>query len=724
MMRALRLLPIFLFVSLSFSVTSPIYEDVYLTETDSLLRFGNQRMVILIGKQTGDWRAWTPDELKRGADSSLIRPADQPTLDVSVNGTYLVAKHGATYLRRAFWVDKNRRGASLAVTVGIVAGKAGTYAYELTSIYTLFPLENRLERTARLLRTGADGGTTREHFDGFRFDVPNATIGQPAGCSVTVPGPFWANTLVRAGTPYDSLKNRTINFHSAPDAGFGLLLLGNPKRRLALASFMSTGGEVAYSTSLVGNGQTLTLRHDDRRAYYLSPGQSVESDGQHLVLAPTVAQAMSAYQREMTTQLPLNTQTPAWVKDQVILEVLPKYFKGGMNELRAKLPFYKRVGFTMIYLNPHWVGGYSPIDLYAVDPKFGTADELRALVKTAHELGLKVIFDMVIHGFNERSAVPAQRPDLFVRNEAGQLAKHPTWGSITTDWASPAYRQYMVDLVLYDQREYDNDGYRVDAATYKGAGWNPNLPYPAYRDGSAAPELMRAMLTALRQKKPGAVLLSEVFGPVFYTVCNFVHDNQTEAVPTLLRRMQAGTYTAEDYKRHLANVFGSLPPGANRVFYARNHDTSWFDKFDGYTPRFMAFETVHALFGIPEVFAGDPDYPFNPDDQPTVFAQYERLFTLRRSRPEFTRGAVSFDAVRSSNPQVFSGLRTLGSQRSLVLVSFSDQPETATITLDGPPARTLQLTDVQTGQPLKLTPATTSTFTLTLKPFQAATGRL
>ena len=382
----------------------------------------------------------------------------------------------------------------------------------------------------------------------------------------------------------------------------------------------------------------------------------------------------------------------------------------------------------MIYLMPHWQGGYGPLDLFAVNPAFGTPADLTALVKTAHSLGLKVIFDMVIHGFNKKSPLTQQRPELFVHNEQGELALHPTWKSVTTDWANPAYQQYMVDLVLHDQREYGIDGYRVDAATYKGAGWNPNVSYPAYRDGSAAPELMRKMLSALRQKNPDAVLLSEVFGPVFHSVCNFAHDNQTEAVPLLLEKMERGLYSAAEYKQHMQAVYALLPTGANRVFYARNHDTSWFYRFGGYTPRFMAFEAVHALFGIPEVFAGDPKNLPTPDGEPGVYETYRKLFSLRRQYPQFTEGTPSFDQIQCSNKHVFSGLRGLSGQSVMALISFSEQPQTATLTLDPavnvPVGRQLTLRDIQTGKPVLLSFTGANTYTVTLQPFQRIAGGL
>ncbi|MBO0939793.1 DUF3459 domain-containing protein [Fibrella sp. HMF5335] len=718
---------------LSFGPATPLFEDIYRQETDTQLVLGNQRLRLTIDRQTGRWLSLLADggtfrgELLTTSPTSVTTNTGSPTVDFSAANAYMAATFGTTYLRHAYAVDHDRRGATLRVTVGTgpFDKATGRYAYELTTTYRLMPGAAQLERQAQVLRNTADAASAqqRQHFDGFRFEVPGVRMGETHECRFTVPGPFWSNTLVRPGTPYDSLARTKKSFHTAPDLGFGLLMLTNLANRHTLASYVETAGEVAYTSTLEGNGKTVTMRHDDKRAYYLLPGQAIESDVHHLDLADSPATAMEHYRQLLNQTMPLDPKTPAWVREQVILEVYPKYYKGGLAELSARLPFYKSVGFTMLYLMPHWDGGYSPLDLYKVNPAFGKPEELKALVKTAHGLGMKVIFDMVIHGFNVESNVPKERPDLFVRKEDGRLGMHPTWGSITPDWANPAYQQYMIDLVLHDQREYGNDGYRVDAAAFKGAGWNPNIPYPAYRDGSAAPDLLKKMLAAMRQKNPDAVMLSEVFGPVFLNVCNFGHDNQTEAIALLQRRMAVGTYTAEDYKQHLLGVYSLLPTGANRVFFARNHDTSWFDKFDGYDGRFMAIEAVHALFGIPEVFAGDPDHPFTPDDdQGKTYSLYKSLFAFRKQAPELISGAVQLGDVSSSNPQVFSGMRSLSGKSSLILANFSDQPQTTTITLPGNTVAR-SLTDVYTGFAV-MTKPTAKTLTITLKPFQVLGGRI
>lgn len=413
----------------------------------------------------------------------------------------------------------------------------------------------------------------------------------------------------------------------------------------------------------------------------------------------------------------------------VLLEVYPEYFPDGFKGITKKLPFYKDVGFNTIYLMPHWKGGYSPIDFYQIDPKYGTSDDLKETVRRAHALGMKVFFDMVIHGFNENSPVIGQHQEMFVKDEKGNLALHPTWKSVTTDWASPAYGHYMADLALHHTKTYDIDGYRLDAATYKGPSWDPALPYPAYRSGSAAPELMEQMLEVMHTIKPDAVMLSEVFGPVFYTVSNLVHDNQTEGPQFLLEKMERGEYTAHDYKRHMQHVFAALPKGANRVYFARNHDTSWFYHFNGYTPRFMALEAIHALCAIPEVFAGDPKNKPNPDDDKAIYEHYKKLFSLRKDFPELATGELLLAEIESSNPMVFTAIRQLEGKHCLIIISLSEKIEEVDLTISGKEnviVGKAKLIDGLTREALQKNAqeSKASKRKVRLKPFQVVIGRI
>ncbi|MDQ3650955.1 MAG: alpha-amylase family glycosyl hydrolase [Acidobacteriota bacterium] len=719
-----------------------VYRDIYLREQSGRLVFGNSKLTLEVGAARGQWMSLVAD----GIPGSLISPTGA-AIDFRVDGVWMVERHGATLLRHEIGVDRMRNGVSLRLIFGVSAQtnqtpsteRSPVHEFELTCSYTLFPGEGRLDRSAKLGRNaGGNAVSSARRLEGFLFQLPGAVIADASECVVDVPGPFFPKTFVKPQTPYDSLKNSSINFHSAPDAGFGLLAVSNEQRNATLASWMDTAGEVAYRSALHGDGRRISLRHHNLREYRMTERFAVDSDVHRVefVNGPLPA-ALAKYRQMVELRMPINKQTPAWANEMVLLEVYPSYYPGGFKGLTKRLPFYREVGFNTIYIMPHWVGGYSPIDLFKVEPSLGTAADLKEAVRTAHALGMKVLFDMVIHGFNEKSPVVRERPDIFVRTEQNELARHPTWKSVTTDWASPAYQQYMDDLVRHDLKEYDIDGYRVDAATFKGASWDPALPYPAYRSGSAAPELMRRMLKALSETKPDAVLLSEVFGPVFYTVSNLVHDNQTEAPQLLLEKMEAHEVTAADYKLHIANVLDALPAGANRVFYARNHDTSWFYHFNGYTPRFMALEAVHAFFGIPEVFAGDPE-PKNgpsPDADPAVYDYYRKLFALRKEFPELAGGEVLLREAVCDNASVFVGLRRMNNRLTLVMVSLSGREETGSVTLRPEAsaasgikrsAADIELRDAISGEVVRVLKAggESANINFKMKPFQVLVGRV
>jgi hypothetical protein len=712
-----------------------LYRDIYLRQQPNRIIFGNDKLKLEFDRATGQWLILAAD----GIAGNLIAAADiAQNIDFQIDGNWAIAQHGAKLLHYETAIDRFRKGVTLNLSFGVVPRPHQTdspYEFELTVAYTLFPDRGSLARSATLRRNFSSARASAKQvrkLEGFRFGLPGVGIENPDLCVVDVPGPFLPQTYVAPQTPYKNLVNQSIQLHRAPDAGLGILTMTNKQRQMTLASWMETSGEVAYNSTIRGDGRKLSFWHENLRAYRLPEQYTVTSDIHHVELTTQALPAALAQYRQMLARtLPLATNTPQWAREMVLLEVYPPYFPEGFKGITKKLSFYRNIGFNTIYLMPHWVGGYAPIDLYQVEPSYGTSDDLRELVRTAHSLGMKVLFDMVIHGFDPKSSVPQERPDLFVRDEQGNLARHREWGSISTDWASPAYQQYMVDLALHDLKTYNIDGYRVDAAGYKGASWDAKIPYPAYRSGSASPELMQRMLSAMQAVKPETVLLSEIFGPVFYSVSNLVHDNQTEAGQFLLDRMAAGKVNAQHYKAHIANVLSALPAGANRVYFTRNHDTSWFYHFNGYTPRLMAMEAVHALFGIPEVFAGDPKYSPNPDDNPDVYEFYRRLFLTRQQFPELVRGEVLLREIECDNPWVFTGLRRSNGQLTLVAISFSGDREAANLTLSINTSTTQARQKIQLIDPIQRdniefarTGDAMNSVRIKLKPFQILVGRL
>lgn len=96
-----------------------------------------------------------------------------------------------------------------------------------------------------------------------------------------------------------------------------------------------------------------------------------------------------------------------WWRDAVIYQVYPRSFADGNGDgigdlagVRAKLPYLRDLGVDAIWFNPWYASpqadaGYDVSDYRAIDPLFGTLDEAEHLIVEAHELGLRIIVDIV-----------------------------------------------------------------------------------------------------------------------------------------------------------------------------------------------------------------------------------------------------------------------------------------------------------------------------------------
>ena len=96
-----------------------------------------------------------------------------------------------------------------------------------------------------------------------------------------------------------------------------------------------------------------------------------------------------------------------WWRDAVIYQVYVRSFADsdgdGIGDLRGatrRLPYLAELGIDAVWLTPFYAspqadGGYDVADYRAVDPLFGDLADADDLVRTAHELGLRVIVDVV-----------------------------------------------------------------------------------------------------------------------------------------------------------------------------------------------------------------------------------------------------------------------------------------------------------------------------------------
>ena len=114
-----------------------------------------------------------------------------------------------------------------------------------------------------------------------------------------------------------------------------------------------------------------------------------------------------------TPRLPLNwnvqidTSRSPWWQHSVCYQIYVRSFADGngdgvgdMAGIRERLPYLADLGVDAVWITPFYPSpqhdhGYDVADYRDVDPLFGTLDDFDAMLATAHDLGIRVIVDVV-----------------------------------------------------------------------------------------------------------------------------------------------------------------------------------------------------------------------------------------------------------------------------------------------------------------------------------------
>ncbi|MEY3346891.1 MAG: hypothetical protein RIR40_616 [Actinomycetota bacterium] len=96
-----------------------------------------------------------------------------------------------------------------------------------------------------------------------------------------------------------------------------------------------------------------------------------------------------------------------WWRDAVTYQIYIRSFAdsngdgiGDINGIRSRLNYIKELGIDCIWINPWFKSpqkdhGYDVADYFEIHSEYGSIDDAKALIKEAHELGIRVILDLV-----------------------------------------------------------------------------------------------------------------------------------------------------------------------------------------------------------------------------------------------------------------------------------------------------------------------------------------
>jgi len=371
-----------------------------------------------------------------------------------------------------------------------------------------------------------------------------------------------------------------------------------------------------------------------------------------------------------------------WPRNAVIYEIFPRNFSGtgDFKGITARLDEIADLGINVLWLMPiHPIGQklkkgtigspYAVRDYYAVNPDYGTTNDLRELVAKAHQRGLKVILDIVAN-HTSWDSVMMEHPEFYRHDSAGKILSPEDWTDVAwLNYDSPALRLYMIDMLKYWVREFDLDGYRCDVA------------YMVPRD------FWEQARTELQAIKPDILMLAEASQPDLLRKA-FDLDYAWPLHAALNRVLIEGA-PASALKRSWEESRSQFPPGSLHLRISDNHDEAravarfgirgalaaqvLMLTLDGVPLFYNGMEVGDATeSGAPALFERVPVF-WQPKERPPLRDIYRDLIQLRKAHAAFRNSNVVW--LRNSNEDdLLSFLRLDEHEEFLVLVNLSSRP--------------------------------------------------
>ena len=427
---------------------------------------------------------------------------------------------------------------------------------------------------------------------------------------------------------------------------------------------------------------------------------------------------------------------------------------GDLRGLTAKLDYLNDgdsattsdLGVTGLWLMPTFPSpsyhGYDVTDYRAVNPDYGTLDDLKALVVAAHERGIAVILDLPLNHTSSqhpwfvasRKGDPA-KADWYVWSDAPQGSN---WQADGSRFYYAAFGRDLPDLNLRNAdvtaeltadaefwlTDVGIDGFRLDAAKHLIEDG------PTLENTPETHAWWKTFRSAIETVKPGALLLGEVWDTPQQS-SSYVPDDLDLTFDFALAGIDLDAARSGDGSsvgRALAKVTTLYPSVGGYGAFLTNHDQDRVASVLGSDP--AALRTAADLLltgpGVPFIYYGEeigmtgrkPDErirtPMRWDDSTpaagfsthapweagsddpaginvatesadsaSLLSHYRDLIRLRAAQPAIASG--TWTAVTSSAPGVVAALRRDPAETALVLTNVGGTAASPTLDLAAGP---------------------------------------
>ena len=394
-------------------------------------------------------------------------------------------------------------------------------------------------------------------------------------------------------------------------------------------------------------------------------------------------------QKELSTSFNVNQ-----IKDGVIYEAnIRQYSESGKFEDFTKDIYkLKDLGVKIIWLMPihpisktnrkGTLGSYYSISDYkAVNPEFGNKDDLDKLIKEAHKHDMLVILDWVANHTGWDHKWIKNKPDYYTKNENGEITDpiNPTTGE-SWGWTDVADLNFdnmemqneMIKAMEYWVKEYDIDGYRLDAAH--------SCPVSFWKKSIERLKKIKNVLMLAESDgyHTGGFELIELFDMSYNWSGHHV-----------LNRIYKKENNSEDLKLNINRNLNDYSSKHVLMNFTSNHDeNTWagtvFDRYGDGAKTFAAL--TYFLPGIPLIYNGQEyglnkrleffEKDFIAKKQSDFYEFYSNLNSLKKENNILDIDSeIKFEIIETNNKNLVCYKRTKNNDSMYFVANLSEESQ-------------------------------------------------
>ena len=370
----------------------------------------------------------------------------------------------------------------------------------------------------------------------------------------------------------------------------------------------------------------------------------------------------------------VKNSVPAWMDGYPLYEVYVRDItpEGTFSALEQRLPELNSFGINNLWLMPiHPIGEkgrkgtagcpYSVRDYFEVGEEYGTMEDFDNLVKAAHNLGMKVILDMVINHCANDHVEMQNHPEWYAQDSTGNFTREVAdWWDVT-DWnfENPETVTYLDSMLTFWVKEHDVDGFRCDVA------------------GMVPDEFWAKVIPNLKKIKPYLYMLAEWESPNMYNA-GFHSTYDWHLYHTVKSHKEGKTIVADLWKA-VSRIDSLFPPQAMPLRFVENHDQLRSRSVFG-EEYYLYAGMVFTLPGIPLLYngqeAGETHKPSLFEKEPInwkaadgeLYEFYRRMTFLRNNEEILRKG--SLEKVSVGGEDILAYLRILDKKHIIIIINF------------------------------------------------------